>query len=479
MLGNQEYHAPDIKQLLECSVKKYGERPAFWVQKYGEAVHGAITYREAYEDVCALGTLLIAKDLNGKGIAIAGENSYEWAVSFLAAICVGAAVPLDTGFWIVSLKHFLNITDCRCAIFSEELQDTYWQIRNDGVTGVETLINMDRKKGEWDLFTLREMIEDGREMMASGNRDFVEAQITQNEICAMIFTSDRKGDYKAASLTHGNIAAEIRQLSETLNITSGDVFFSKLPFHNAHECICGILLPLISGAAIVCDEEFGYNVDVSTLQGYGLAESASLVALDTGNGLRVLSGMKARIDSPDPETGIGEICLTGENIMAEYRKDPEATAKVLRDGWLFTGDMGRMEDGTLYISGGKWNAIIAENGQKVYPEELENRLNTIPYVRESLVWGNEPDTGTIPVITATLLLDDETMTEKLGAGFSEQDVFELLWREVKKINEELPEFKRIKRIVPRKDAFLKDSSQRIIRWEFSNAPAPGTYYKSK
>lgn len=477
---NQEYHAPDIKQLLERSVKKYGERPAFWVQKDGEAVHAAITYREAYEDVCALGTLLIAKDLRGNGIAIAGENSYEWAVSFLAAICVGAAVPLDTGFWIVSLKHYLNITDCRCAIFSEELQDTYWQIRNDGTTGVETLINMSRKKGEWDLFTLREMIEEGREMMASGNRDFVEEQITRNEICAMIFTSDRKGDYKAASLTHGNIAAEIRQLSETLNIPCSDVFFSRLPFHNAHECICGILLPLISGAAIACCEGFDYNVDVSALQGYSLAESASLAALDTGNGLRMLSGMGVKIDSPDSETGIGEICLAGENIMAEYRKDPEATAKALREGWLFTGDLGRMdENSSLYISGGKWNAIIAEYGQTVYPEELETKLNTIPYVRESLVWGNEPATGAIPVITATLLIDEEKTTEKLVAGDSEQDVLELLWREVKKINEELPEFKRIKRIIPRKDAFLKDSSQRIIRWEFSNAPAPGTYYKYK
>lgn len=480
MLGNQKYHAPDIKQLLEHSVKKYGERPAFWMQRYGEAKHTTITYREMYEDLCALGTLLIAKDFKGKGIAIAGKNSYEWAVSFLAAICVGVAVPLDTEFWIVSLKHFLNITDCRCAIFSEQLQDTYWQIRNDGITGVETLINMDRdrERGEWDLFSLGEMIEEGKKILASGNRDFVETHIKQNEICAMIFTSDGKGDHKAVSLTHRNIASELRQLSETLDIECYDVFFSRLPFHNAHECICGILLPLISGAAITCSEGYDYNVDVSALQGYGLAESASLVALDTGNGSRLLPGMKAKIDNPDPETGIGEICLAGENIMLEYAKDPEATAKILKDGWLFTGDMGRIdENGLLYVLGSKLNSIIAENGLNVYPEELENKLDTIPYVRESLVWGSEPDTGRIPIITATLVIDVEKTTKKLGAGYSERDVFELLSSEVEKINAELPKFKRIKRIIPRKNEFLKDSSQRIIRWEFSNAPAPGTYYK--
>ncbi len=281
MSGNQEHHAPDIKQLLERSVEKYGERPAFWVRKDKEAAYAAITYREAYEDVCALGTLLTAKGLKSEAIAIAGENSYEWAVSFLAVICVGAAVPLDTDSWIVSLKHSLNITDCRCAIFSGELQDTYWEIKNNGVTGIGTLINMNGIKGEWDLPTLREMIEEGRKMMASGNRDFAELQKTRNEICAMISTSKGKGDYKAASLTHGNIAAEIRQLAETLNITCDDVFFSGLPFHNAQECICGILLPLVSGAAVACGKGFDYSVDVSALPGYSLAESASLAALDT------------------------------------------------------------------------------------------------------------------------------------------------------------------------------------------------------
>lgn len=480
MLKNQECHAPDVKQMLERSVSKYGGRPAFWVQKNGETIHSHITYKKAYEDICALGTSMIEKGLRGKGIAIAGDNSYEWAVSFLAALCVGTVIPLDTWFWIVSLKRFLNITDCRCVIFSEELQDTYWQIRNDGITGVETLVNMGREKGRSDLFSLHEMIQEGKDVMASGNRDFIESQIIQNEVCAMIITSDRKDGHKAVSLTHGNIAAEMRQLSEMLNISCDDVFFSRLPFHNAHECICGILLPLINGAAITCSEGFVYNVDVSALQGYSLAETASLAALDTENGLRLLPGMKAKIDRPDPETGIGEICLAGENIMSEYRKDPVATARALKDSWLFTGDMGRMdENGLLHISGGKWTAITAENGQNVYPEELETMLNRIPYVRESLVWGNKPLIGTIPVITATLLIDDEKTTEKLGVGYSEQDVFELLWKEVEKINENLPEFKNIKRIVLRKNAFLKDSSQRILRWEYSNAPAPGTYYNAE
>ena len=128
----------------------------------------------------------------------------------------------------------------------------------------------DREKGGWDLFSLGEMIEEGKKILASGNHDFVETQIKQNEICAMIFTSDGKGDHKAVSLTHRNIASELRQLSETLDIECYDVFFSRLPFHNAHECICGILLPFISGAAITCSEGYDYNVDVSALQGTAL-----------------------------------------------------------------------------------------------------------------------------------------------------------------------------------------------------------------
>ncbi len=185
--------------------------------------------------------------------------------------------------------------------------------------------------------------------------------------------------------------------------------------------------------------------------------------------------MKAKIACPDPETGIGEICLAGENIMMGYCSDPEGASEVLKDGWLYTGDLGKLDEkGCLYIAGRKENAILAENGKSVYPEELENYLRRIPYVLDSLVWRNNPGDGKdsgdgkAPVITATIFADEKNVTEKLGAGYSEQELKKLLWGEIDRLNEQLPSFQRIEKIVLRKEAFQKTSCQRIIRWYPAN-----------
>ena len=97
--------------------------------------------------------------------------------------------------------------------------------------------------------------------------------------------------------------------------------------------------------------------------------------------------MQSKIESEDPETIPGEICVKGQNVMAGYYKNQEATAGVLdEDGWLHTGDMGvRSENGTLFIRGRYKTMILTASGQNVYPEEIESKLNNMPYVSESLV----------------------------------------------------------------------------------------------
>ena len=97
--------------------------------------------------------------------------------------------------------------------------------------------------------------------------------------------------------------------------------------------------------------------------------------------------MQSRIDSPDPENVPGEICVRGENVMAGYYKNPQATNDVLdKDGWLHTGDMGtRTADGTLSIKGRSKAMILSATGQNIYPEEIEAKLNNLPFVSESLV----------------------------------------------------------------------------------------------
>ncbi|MBQ8773818.1 MAG: AMP-binding protein, partial [Muribaculaceae bacterium] len=103
---------------------------------------------------------------------------------------------------------------------------------------------------------------------------------------------------------------------------------------------------------------------------------------------RTLPGiMESKIDSVDPENVPGEICVRGENVMVGYYKNKEATDAVLdADGWLHTGDMGtRSSDGTIYIKGRYKTMILSSNGQNIYPEEIEAKLNNMPFVAESLV----------------------------------------------------------------------------------------------
>jgi long-chain acyl-CoA synthetase len=179
--------------------------------------------------------------------------------------------------------------------------------------------------------------------------------------------------------------------------------------------------------------------------------------------------MKAKIANPDPETGIGEICLAGENIMTGYCENPEETAKVMKDGWFYTGDLGKIdENGQIYLAGRKANAMIVENGRHVYPEELENYLNGIPYVRESMVWRKDSDDGNASVIVATILANEKKVADRLGTGYSERELEELILNEIEKINENLPCHKRIRKMVLRKERFQKNSSQKIVRWYPAN-----------
>ncbi len=141
-------------------------------------------------------------------------------------------------------------------------------------------------------------------------------------------------------------------------------------------------------------EEFLHLIKFPFTVGYGMTECAPLIShtpwrqFKCSSSGRTLPGiMESKIDSVDPENVPGEICVRGENVMVGYYKNQEATDAVLdADGWLHTGDMGtRSADGTIYIKGRYKTMILSSNGQNIYPEEIEAKLNNMPFVAESLV----------------------------------------------------------------------------------------------
>ncbi len=152
---------------------------------------------------------------------------------------------------------------------------------------------------------------------------------------------------------------------------------------------------IVGGAPFNAEvEDFLYKIKFPFTVGYGMTECAPLVSHTPWREFvlhsagRVLPGiMECKILSDDPENIPGEICVKGENVMKGYFHNTEATDKVLHDdGWLHTGDMGTLSaDGTIFIRGRLKTMLLSSNGQNIYPEEIEAKLNNMLYISESLV----------------------------------------------------------------------------------------------
>ncbi len=151
---------------------------------------------------------------------------------------------------------------------------------------------------------------------------------------------------------------------------------------------------IVGGAPLNAEvEAFFAKIKFPFTIGYGMTECAPLISYSNHKEFipksagKVLDVMTVKINEPAPETGVGEIWVKGENVMSGYFKNPEATAAILdEEGWLHTGDLGTVdESGNIFIRGRNKTMILGSSGQNVYPEEIEARLNNMPYVMESLV----------------------------------------------------------------------------------------------
>ena len=151
---------------------------------------------------------------------------------------------------------------------------------------------------------------------------------------------------------------------------------------------------VIGGAAFNQDvERFLKMINFPYTVGYGMTECAPIICYEDwknfvpGSCGKAAPRMEVKIDSPDPQHVVGEILCRGMNVMMGYYKNEEATREVLdKDGWLHTGDLGIMDkDGNVFIKGRSKNMLLGPSGQNIYPEEIEEKLNSLPFVNESLV----------------------------------------------------------------------------------------------
>ena len=224
------------------------------------------------------------------------------------------------------------------------------------------------------------------------------------------------------------------------------------------------------GAALDPETEKGFNAMGFTMyQGYGLTESSPVIAAEDDKYQRIGSigkafpSIEAKIIDPD-EDGIGELVAKGPSIMLGYYNNEEATKETLEGEWLHTGDLARIDkDGYIFISGRKKFVIVLKNGKNIFPEELETLVNKIEGVKESFVYGRPEDDGDYK-ICAKLVYDPEVVKEEYGTT-DEKELKDILWKEVKKVNKEMPAYKYIRDISVTDKELIKTTTQKTKRAE--------------
>lgn len=552
----------DLRDMIRSSAELFSEEPAFLVKEVPAGEYVPITYRTLRSDIDCLGTYFAKAGLKGKKIAIIGENSYQWVVAYLAAVNgMSIAVPLDKELPSHEIHNLMVRAEVDAILFSAKAEDKTLDAL-EGIDGVDLRIRMNGVSIDPDVKNWETVMEEGRNALLDGCRQYLDVEIDPDAMCALLFTSGTTGNSKGVMLSHRNISANVYNMSKYVKIRRPGVGLSVLPMHHTYELTCHVFTGLYQGMAIAICQGLRYvqqnlkeskatvmvgvpavfemmhkkvwkqaestgsagkmtfmmnlarktrmfnnikrmrkvfepihsaignhmelfiaggaainpqvirdyeALGIPMIQGYGMTENAPIIAVNRDYYSKAESvgppmpGTEVRIFQPDEE-GVGEIICKGPSVMLGYYKDPEATAEVLKDGWLYTGDFGRFdEEGFLYICGRKKNVIVTKNGKNIFPEEIEYLLLEQPYIEEVIVYGVLEKKSGDTVVTAEVYPNFDALHEKFGKELSQEKIHDIIKENVEAVNDKMTNYKRVKRIKLREIEFEKTTTRKIKR----------------
>lgn len=552
-----------LGELLDDCAGKYGDNP--FVGNVGKT---PLTYNELRDRALQVSHLLKEHGvLKGDRVAILGENSPNWGISYFAIVRLGAiAVPILPDFPESDIRHILSDSEAKI-LFTTARQ---WEKISDlEYTKVKLVIMMDdfgTSTTETKLESLSDLFDKAKDFLKKiqDTMGLVSKEVSEEDVASIIYTSGTSGHSKAVMLTHKNVISNVTALSVLVKITPDDVLLSILPLSHVYEFTLGYMLALVSGCrvaylgkpptprlmedackvekpTIICSvplilekifkkkvlpvlkknlavkmitkvpllkqkiygkinkklidffggrlrlmsvggaalnqesEKFYHKAGFPYLIGYGLTETSPLLAggphLDksikvTSTG-KVTPGCEIKIVDPDPKTGIGEIYGRGPNVMKGYYKNPELTAEVLdQEGWFKTGDLGVFDKiGNLYIKGRSKNMLLMSNGENIYPEAVEEKLNATFYVLESLVLQANNQ------LEAWVYLDYDIIDQDTR-GKTENQRYEFIQQLLEKIrtevNQQLSSFSKLARIFEQEEPFVKTATHKIKRYLYTH-----------
>ena len=250
----------DLKQMLETSHDLYKDYVAYHT-KFEKGPYTEIKYDQLYNDVNGLGTALINLGLKEKRVAVIGETQYMWGVGYLATVCgTGVVVPLDKELPYDDLKNLVNEAEVSAVIFDKKREPLFVKMMEEGGTGLEYLISQDRREDDGIIKSQWTLIDEGKKLIENGDRRFLDAQIDNEEMAILIFTSGTTGIAKGIMLSHKNICADLMVSPTFIDYSTDDVFFSILPIHHTFECTCDFLIPIYKGSSVAHCEGLRYIV---------------------------------------------------------------------------------------------------------------------------------------------------------------------------------------------------------------------------
>ena len=567
-LNSEVYKVDDVndfRELLNRSAKKYPDHVAYeFKENLGKKDQKIVkkTYKEVKEEVEALGSSLLNFGLEGKKIALIGNNRYEWCESYFAVTTSNmVVVPLDKALPNGEIKSLIERSKADAVIYENKYSEVFEEIKGSGNSSLKFYINMDLKNDENGILSFRKLVDDGKKLIKNKKSKYQKIKIDNTKMSVLIFTSGTTNTAKGVMLSQKNITSNIASMARMSKMYDNDVLLSFLPLHHTFECTITFLYGWYSGATVAfCDglkyiaknlEEYkisvfvavplvletiykkiqkgirdqgkeklvnmmsklanfllifhidirrkvfksvldqlggnlriayfgaasmdkkvieGYNnFGIDTVQGYGLTETSPLIAAETdkehcpGSVGMAPFNVQLKLEDVD-ENGVGEIVAKGPNIMLGYYENPEATKAVMKDGWFHTGDLGRFnKDGYLFIAGRKKEVIVLKNGENVFPSDIEFLVNKLHYVKESILFPRENTKGEI-ALGIKIVYDPDLIKEMFGDK-TEEEYKDLIWEDIKVINQELSVFKRIKELIITTEPLEKTTTQKVKRFK--------------
>ncbi|MBQ9272854.1 MAG: AMP-binding protein [Mogibacterium sp.] len=262
-LFKEKHVVTDLKDMLNYSADEHPELPLF-MQKYdANKPFKEISFRQAREDVNALGTALLDLGLEDRHIGLIGRNSSEWGESYLAIVGgVGVVVPLDRELNESELKQLTIKGEVEAVItINNKYYEKFKNIMASGDTMLRYIINADMDEDEdteAGLISWKRIREEGRHRIWSGDRRYIDAQVVNTDLASIIFTSGTTGVSKGVMLSHRNLMLDTMLVQSMFEARPKDICFSVLPMHHCYECTATFLSCVYSGATVAFSRGLKY-----------------------------------------------------------------------------------------------------------------------------------------------------------------------------------------------------------------------------